>query len=193
MKKLVIILISLITVSGSAICQLTLLGGGLNLGTGFRYGNETYDRDLYKSPLAGFYLKGVIKTRSALRISPSFSFFIPRTNRIPDVGTSFKSTSVNEFAFNADGNYPVFSPGWIELYGLAGINITYATIKWNDGTFSPSSDNGLGFNMGAGLNFRFTDRIILNGEAKFIAGKYHQIMYTAGALINVEKKKIVLK
>ena len=190
MKKIILTVFVFIASLAGALCEFPLIGGGLNSGSGFHYNNETADRDLYRSPLLGFYLKALFETKTPLKISPSFAFYIPRENKIPDIGTSYKSTQTGEYQFNIDGDYSFFSPGWIDLYGLAGLNMTIAKIKWEDGTFSPSVDNALGFNFGVGLNFKITDKITLNSEGKIIAGKYRQLMVNAGVLINFKAKKI---
>jgi opacity protein-like surface antigen len=191
MKKLILTAVVLIAFLAESACQFPKIGIGLNSGSGFHYNNETADRDLYRSPLWGFYLKAVFETKTPLKITPSFLFYIPRDNKIPDIGSSFKATRTGEQQFNLDGDYLFFSPGWFDLYGLAGVNITFAKIKWGDGTFSPSIDNALGLNLGAGLDFKITDKITLNSEAKIIAGKYRQFMVNAGVLINFRAKKII--
>jgi opacity protein-like surface antigen len=141
----------------------------------------------------GIYFKAVFDTKGKMSYSPSFAFFIPRDNKIPDIGNSFKSTRTGEYLINVDGNYRFFSLGWIDLYVLAGVNITVATIKWNDGTFSPSVDNALGLNAGAGLNFKLTEKISFNSEAKIIAGKYRQLVLNAGVLIDINTKKLLVQ
>jgi opacity protein-like surface antigen len=191
MKKLILTAVVLIVFLAKSFCQFPKIGIGLNSGSGFHYNNETADRDLYRSPFLGFYLKTVVETKTPLQITPSFIFYIPRDNKIPDIGATYKSTRTGEYQFNIDGDYLFFSPGWFDLYGLAGVNITVAKIKWEDGTFSPSVDNALGFNFGAGLNFKITDKITLNSEAKIIAGKYRQLVINAGALINFKAKKFI--
>jgi opacity protein-like surface antigen len=191
MRNFFTILLSLLISYSSAFCQFPKIGIGLNSGSGFHYNNETADRDLYRSPLLGLYLKTVFETKTPLQITPSFIFYIPRANKTPDIGATYKSTRTGEYQFNIDGDYLFFSPGWFDLYGLAGVNITVAKIKWEDGTFSPSVDNALGFNFGAGLNFKITDKITLNSEAKIIAGKYRQLVINAGALINFKAKKFI--
>ncbi len=193
MKKIILTLFVLFTCLTGALCQFPKIGIGLNSGSGFHYNNETADRDLYRSPLLGIYLKAGFETKTPLQITPSFIFYIPRDNKIPDIGSTYKSTRTGEYQFNIDGDYLFFAPGWFDLYGLAGINVTVAKIKWEDGTFSPSVDNALGFNFGAGLNFKITDKITLNSEAKIIAGKYRQLVINAGAVFDINPKKIVVQ
>lgn len=186
MKKL--IFLSLISVLNIYVAsgQLTKIGGGLNYGTGFHYNNlkSGSDADLYRSPLIGIYLKGIIETKGPVQICPSFTFFIPRANRIPDIGSTYKSTKINEMMFSLDGHYVVIRQTWLELYGLAGLNITLATIKWSDKTFSPGVDNALGLNLGGGSKVKISEKIDLNAEVKYILGKYRQLMINAGLLIN---------
>jgi hypothetical protein len=186
MKKICILVSTLVIMSNITFGQLTKIGGGLNYGTGFHYINQTSgaDLDLYRSPFAGIYLKAIFETKSPVQISPSFAFFIPRNNSVPDIGTTSKSTKINEIMFDLNGHYVFFSPGLLELYGLAGINITLATIKGSDPSFSSGVDNALGLNLGAGFCLKITDQIDFNSEAKFIAGKYRQVLINAGVLVD---------
>jgi opacity protein-like surface antigen len=186
MKKLYVLIFTLATICNIVNGQLTKIGGGLYYGTGFHYNNITsgFDKDLYRSPFFGMYLKAVFETKSPVRISPSFAYFIPKDNKIPDIGSTYRSTKINEMLLNLDGNYVIISPEWMEIYGLGGINITLATIKWSDAAFSPGIDNALGLNIGAGINFKIKEKITLNSEARFILGKYHQLMINCGVLYN---------
>jgi len=186
MKKLYVLLSILVIPFSFACGQLTKIGGGLNWGTGFHYINQTSgaDLNLYRSPFAGIYLKAILETKSPVQISPSFAFFIPKNNSVPDIGTTSKSTKINEIMFDLNGHYVFFSPDYLKFYGLAGFDITLATIKGSDPTFSSGVDNALGINLGAGFSLKITDQIDFNSEAKFIAGKYHQILINAGVLVD---------
>jgi opacity protein-like surface antigen len=186
MKKLYVLLSILVITFSLASGQLTKIGGGLNWGTGFHYINQTSgtDQDLYRSPFAGIYLKAVFDTKSPVQISPSFAFFIPRNNSVPDIGSTSRTTKLNEIMFDLNGHYVFFSPDYLKVYGLTGFDITLATIKGSDPSFSSGVDNALGINLGAGLSLKITDHIDFNSEAKFIAGKYHQILIYAGVLVD---------
>jgi opacity protein-like surface antigen len=51
---------------------------------------------------------------------------------------------------------------------------------------SKESDNGFGLNLGAGTYFKLTEQFDLHGEIKYIVGKYSQLMFHAGILINLD-------
>lgn len=186
MKKICLLLSTLVITCNIAIGQLTKIGGGLNYGTGFHYINQSSgtDLDLYRSPFAGIYLKAIFETKSPVQISPSFAFFIPRNNSVPDIGATSKSTKINEIMFDLNGHYVFLSTDYLKLYGLAGFDITLATIKGSDPSFSSGVDNALGINLGAGFSLKITDQIDFNSEVKFIAGKYRQVVINAGILLD---------
>jgi hypothetical protein len=184
MKKLFFLLfifpLGTITIEG----QFAGIGGGLTYGTGFHYNNVTYgfDSDLYKSPLIAIYVKGIFKTQTPFQIVPALKFFIPRSNSIPDIGTTTKSTKVNEIMIDANGQYIFGSLKWSEIYGLSGINVTLTTLKWSDESFSPGMDNALGLNLGAGISMKIYEKMDFSSEIKYILGKYHQLVIDAGII-----------
>jgi hypothetical protein len=187
MKKLYFLLLIAVINNNVTCGQSTKFGGGLTFGTGFHYNNESagIDADLYRAPLTGLYFKGIIETKSPIQISPSFIYFIPRTNNVPDLGTMKRSTKVSEMIFDLNGHYVFYSPNRLTIYGLSGINITLTKLKWLDGSFSPGLDNALGLNLGTGTLIKISEKIDFNAEIKYSLGKYHQLLINAGILFNL--------
>lgn len=186
MKKFTItslLLISLLSISNA---QFTKIGGGLVYGSGFQFNNVTtpsYEAELHKGPFAGIFLKGIYELNLPIHISPSFTYFLPRNNKSSQpFGTD---TRVSAMMFDINGHYVFNTLDRFELYGLAGLNITLAKIKWL-GTTSSGADNALGLNIGAGTYLKMTEQLDLFAEVKYIISKYDQLMVNAGVLLNID-------
>jgi outer membrane immunogenic protein len=186
MKKLVLTFLFVITSLSASNAQFTKVGGGLTYGTGFHYNNETTGSfaDLHRSPFAGIFLTGIYELNLPIHISPSFTYFLPRTNE-NSLQTFSEKTRVSSMMFDFNGHYVFNSLDKFEFYGLAGLNITFAKIKWI-GTTSKDSDNAFGLNLGAGTYMKMTEQFDLYGEIKYILGKYDQLMVNVGILVNVD-------
>jgi opacity protein-like surface antigen len=189
MKKVIVIFIFLIFAFSRVNSQFTKLGGGLAYGSGFHFNNETAGSfaDLHRSPVAGIFLTGIYEISLPLHIAPSFTYFLPRTNKTA-MPTNAVNTKVSEMMFDINGHYVFNSLDRFEFYGLAGINITVAKIKWLN-TTSSGSDNTFGLNLGAGTYVKITEKFDLYGEVKYIVSKYDQFMLNVGALLNIDWMK----
>ena len=185
MKKLIFTILLTTSVFSISNAQFTKLGGGVVYGTGFRYNNETgVFADLHKSPFLGIYITGVYEITLPIHVSPSFTYFIPRSND-SGVGTANESTRVSEMMFDINGHYTFNSLDRFEFYGLAGLNVTLAKIKWI-GTASSDSDNAIGLNLGGGTYMKLTEQLDLNAELKYIVSKYDQLLINVGLLLNID-------
>jgi len=188
MKKLILPFLIIISVSSISNAQLTKVGGGLTYGTGFHFNNETIGQqaDLHKGPNLGIFITGIYELNLPFHLAPSFTYFFPRTNEI--ALTSFGKTRVSEMMFDLNGHYVFNSLNKFEFYGLAGLNVTLAKLKWL-GTSSSGSDNALGLNIGAGTYMKMTKKLDLYGEVKYIVSKYDQLMINVGVLFNMDWMK----
>jgi len=187
MKKLIITFLLLISLLCMANAQVTKIGGGLTYGSGFHFNNETgLEADLLRSPFAGIFLTGIYELSLPVHISPSFTYFIPRTNNLNMAGYNALSTRVSAMMFDLNGHYVLNSLDRFEFYGLAGLNITFTKIKWLGTLPSSGTDNAMGLNIGAGTYMKITEQFDLYGEVKYIISKYDQLMINAGILINVD-------
>jgi len=188
MKKLILPFLIIISVSSISNAQLTKVGGGLTYGTGFHFNNETIGQqaDLHKGPNPGIFITGIYELNLPFHFAPSFTYFFPRTNEI--ALPSFGKTRVSEMMFDLNGHYVFNSLDKFEFYGLAGLNVTLAKLKWL-GTSSSGSDNALGLNIGAGTYMKMTEKLDLYGEVKYIVSKYDQLMINVGVLFNMDWMK----
>jgi opacity protein-like surface antigen len=188
MKTLVLIMLLIISMVSLTRAQFIKVGGGLTYGTGFHFNNEKtgLEGDLQKSPFAGIFLTGIYKLNLPFQIAPSFTFFLPRTNKTTQPYSN--DTRVSSLMFDLNGHYMFNSMARFEFYGLAGFDITFAKSKLVGTSFS-GSDNALGLNLGAGTYIKITDQIDLFAEGKFILSKYSQFMLNAGILLNIDWMK----
>jgi opacity protein-like surface antigen len=187
MKKLCILLFISVTAFSFVNGQFTKIGGGLVYGTGFHFNNVTspqIEADLHKGPFVGIFVTGIYELNLPIHISPSFSYFIPRTNK-PAQTFGGEGTRVSEMMFDINGHYVINSLDRFEFYALAGLDIMFAKLKWI-GTSSSGTDNALGLNLGVGTYMKMTEQLDLSIEAKYIVSKYDQFMLNVGVLLNLQ-------
>lgn len=189
MRKFIMTFLLMISLISLANAQFKKIGGGLTFGTGFHFNNDNTGAltDLYKSPFAGIFMTGIYELNLPIHIAPSFTYFLPRTNKSTFV-TNVENTRVSSMMFDLNGHYVFNSLDRFEFYGLAGFNVTFSKIKWL-GTPSGDSDNALGLNIGAGSYIKITEQFDLYCEAKYIVSKYDQFMFNVGLLINIDWMK----
>lgn len=188
MKKISSFFILAILAISVANGQFTKFGGGLTYGTGFHFNNVTtpqYEADLHRGPFAGIFLTGIYELNLPFHIAPSFTYFLPRTNKAA-IGTFSQSSRVSSIMFDLNGHYVFNSLDRFEFYGLAGLNITFAKIKWLGTNPTSGSDNAIGLNIGAGTYMKMTEQLDLYAEVKYIVSKYDQFMLNVGVLINLD-------
>lgn len=163
--------------------QFTKLGGGVDFGSGYYFHKMKYDYN--KSSNIAATLKGIYEISVPIHISPSFTYFIPHVLK-----TQNEKTTVSSIMFDINGHYVFNSLDRFEFYGLAGFNFLYTWKKTkflSAGTSpDPETDNAPGLNLGAGSYIKLSEQFDLSLEAKYIISKYHQFMFNAGVLINID-------
>jgi opacity protein-like surface antigen len=185
MKKAMVILPLIILIISSANGQFTKIGGGLTYGTGYHFNNERgLVADLNRSPRAGIIVKGIYELKLPVYLSPSFTYFIPRTNLTGTPAGNGEETRSSSIMFDLNGHYVFNSDDRFEFYALGGLNITFAKIKRIGISYS-GTDNVPGLNIGAGTSIKLTETMVIFGEIKFIVSKYDQVLVNAGTLVNI--------
>jgi opacity protein-like surface antigen len=190
MKKLFITGFLMILISFSARSQSIRIGGGVAMGTGYHYNNETagISSVVNRSPLAGITFACMNKTDRPFSVSATFTYFIPRTNTIDTTGNTSK-TRVSSTMFNIDGHYVIYSLDRFGFYGLAGFNIHFTKIKYLS-IDSKEHDNAFGLNIGCGSDLKLSEKISIYTEAKYtLFSKYSQLIFNAGLLVNFSWSK----
>ncbi len=185
MKKLIATVVLIILVVSAVNAQFTRIGGGFNYGTGFHFNNETgVLGDLYKNPLAGIFLTSVYEISQPFHISPSFTWFFPRTNSA-EAATNGERTRVSSIMSDVNIHYGLTSLPRLQFYGLLGLNVTFSKIKWLN-TAPSLTDNAFGLNLGTGTYIKITEQLDFNAELKYILSRYDQFQLNAGLVLNID-------
>ena len=184
MKKMTLILILIISVLSITNAQFTKIGGGLALTNGFHFHNMPVDAN--RSGMMALSFKGIYEIEAPLQVSPSFTVFFPNITK--DLSSK---TTVSSVTFDINGHYVFNSLEKFELYGLAGLDILYAS-KRETIQGSPTnneSDNTMGLNVGAGTSIKITEKFDIYGEVKYVLSKSDHLMLNVGIFFNLEPKK----
>jgi opacity protein-like surface antigen len=191
MKKLYIFLVIIFISVSVTQAQFTKIGGGLGFTTGYLFHKMDYTYN--KSGNFNIFAKGIYEISLPVHISPSVTFFLPHVWKQGDINSSSRVT-VSTLMFDLNGHYVFNSLDRFEFYGLAGLDIMLA---WKKDVMkivgtapitqtTKEKDNAIGLNIGAGSYVKLTEQIDLNIEAKYLVSKYHQFMFNAGVLINLQ-------
>ncbi|MFA0964024.1 outer membrane beta-barrel protein [Roseivirga sp. BDSF3-8] len=115
----------------------------VNLGAGLIYGSEIEN--------VGLQARADIGLSDSWRLAPALNFFFPK---------SVGNVDLNWFAINLDANYiiPVDSDV-VGLYGIAGLNIGFLSVDYEDDFFDDNNDTELGLNLGIGAEFNIESSV----------------------------------
>jgi outer membrane protein X len=118
---------------------------------------------------------------TALRGEVSFTYFLSKSWGVPGIAESKLSmwdASVNvHYLFGLNET--------IVLYPLAGLGILGTSSSFESdfvefGSASASA-NEFGFNFGGGIDFKISDKLVLNGQVKYmLAGDWGRLIVSAG-------------
>ncbi|MEQ6166711.1 MULTISPECIES: porin family protein [unclassified Ekhidna] len=172
MKKLLftVALVTLVAFTTTAQDQGEMrIGGGLALGT-----KAAIDEGGSKAGI-GINVGGEYFVTDIISIAPSFTYFFPSS--VEFFGQELKSQASS---LNIDGRY-YFGDSDMQLYGLAGIGVGFASAEANG---EKASDSKVGLNIGGGLNYPLSDGMFLNGQIKYNT-PYEQLVINAGVLFNI--------
>jgi len=193
MKKILLFLIIILSVSALAHAQLTKVGGALSYNTGYYYNLESHS-DKPKDHKTGnpvISFTGIYEISLPLHLKPSLNVFMPRITKEDFFEGSFKRV-ISAFSADFDAHYVFNALDQYEFYGLAGLNILWVRMKTteqfpgSDSWTNTGSNNALGLNLGAGSYMRIKNEFDLFVELKAILGKQIQGVLTAGILLNVD-------
>ena len=183
MKKFFFIYLLLSSAFSFINAQFTSLGGGVALSSGFPFHNMKFDEN--KSGIIALSVKGIYQIKDPLHISPSVTIFYPHTTQLQS-----SKTTVTTFMFDINGHYVFNRLERFESYGIAGLNMLFASKKEATGmTVFKESDNPIGINLGIGTYFKMSDKFDFFGEVKYIFSKYDQFMANGGILFKIDWTK----
>jgi len=153
MKKLCFLAVMLLISLTTVFAQQGEKSIGVNLG----YGSEIESLKLGVNFKYNF--------SDQFRVAPSFDYF-------------FEKNHVTLWGINADANYLFNVADGINVYPLAGLALIGASYS---GILGNSSDTELGINLGGGVDFRLTDEVDFNIEAKYqILDHWDQLVLSFG-------------
>lgn len=183
--KALFTLIIAISMHSMSLAQINV-GGGLVYGGGVFDGTGADDLNNH----LGLTVDGYYTVTPEIRAGAGFTFYFPQKYEQSFQGaTGEVKATVWELNFN--GNYIFLQNDGLDVYGLAGINITGISQESSSSgggmTFSQSSsDSEVGLNIGAGAEYEM-DFGDLFGELKFggIGGDADQVVLSAGVRIPV--------
>lgn len=148
------------------------VGAGLVFGSGVGFGDDL-DNDL------GIRIDGSYMFTEKIRGAADFTFYFPKSE-------GGGKATVWELNFN--GHYLFINDESMNVYGLAGINVTGLKVEVDAGGFGSfsSSNSEFGLNIGGGAEFD-VDFAMLFGEAKFggIGHDANQFVIAAGLRIPI--------
>lgn len=161
MKKKIFLTLAFAALFASASFGQLKYGGGLTLGS-----KVSIDDDLDEKMGFGLNIRADYAVNDKFSIAPGFTFFFPST---PSGG------DLTLWQLNADAHYNFAETGNAKIYGIGGLNYSYAKIEagaWSE------DDSEIGVNLGVGANMG-----IFFGEIKYdTAIGDGQIALTVGVL-----------
>jgi opacity protein-like surface antigen len=161
MKKNLLVFVFIVGCVFSSSAQFTF-GGGLSMGTKMGISDTGGDKiGLGLNARANYALK-------SFDLSGGFTYFFPSAPS----GLEMKASQLN-----VDGHYSFVKQDNMSVYGLAGLNYSFATASVAmEGVSISASDSKVGVNLGAGAKF----------NKVFVEGKYdtafEQIAITVGIM-----------
>jgi outer membrane immunogenic protein len=152
MKKGVLLTLVSLTFCAASYAQVRI-GGFLG------YGSEI--EQLAIGANAEFFLN------EKMAIAPSIAFYLPQEDG---------PVKTNLWELNGNFHYYFVSEDMISVYGLGGLNFTTVHVKFDGfGADFDDSQTEIGLNLGGGINFKVTDKIIPFGELKYAISDFDQV------------------
>lgn len=167
MKKLLIIIVAILCMTVTVQAQEKgdmAAGVHFALGTGDSFTNM------------GVGAKFQWNVINKLRLEPSFTYF-------------FKKDYLSMWDISANVHYQFVLSDIVNLYPLAGLSVmgvkasipTFDLGEYGSYGGSSASDTEFGFNIGAGADFKVSEKIIVNAELKYkIGGNWNRFIIGAG-------------
>jgi outer membrane protein X len=134
-------------------------GGNLVMGLGNSYTNF------------GIGAKFQYNVTNPIRLEADFTYFL-------------KKDYVSMWDFSVYGHYLFPIADKLTAYPLVGLGMlgTSASYDFGYGYSGSASASEFGFNVGGGLDYKLTDKLILNAELKYkFAGTWDRLLISAGA------------
>ncbi|MBC8486171.1 MAG: outer membrane beta-barrel protein [Bacteroidetes bacterium] len=173
MKKILLLafVLALInSVSAQSFKEKIAFGGGLS------YGTEIEN--------IGINIRGLYEVTEEIHGLMNLTFFFPKKE---DFGVF--EYKWNLWELNLDGHYNFKLSDKFSAYGLAGLNISNWRSKWEGDLgyeyYEDTNTAKIGFNIGGGAAYNFTDALSGFGEIKYVISDYDQAVFTFGVLYHL--------
>ena len=161
-KRAAIVIIAALTFSISAGAQEKgdmAAGGNFVLGAGDSHTNF------------GLGAKFQYNVITPLRLEGSFTYF-------------FKKNFISMWDVSVNAHYLFHVADKITVYPLLGIGILGTKVDFGDeiyGFGGSASASNFGANLGGGIDYRLTDKLILNSELKYkVGGDWNRLLWSVG-------------
>jgi len=149
MKKLLVLVALMAMVSTASFAQFKF-GGGITLGSKMGL-NDSGEEKMG----IGINVRGDYSFSEKFSVAPGFTYFFP---------SAPEGFDLSAWQLNADAHYKFYEADAFSLYGIGGLNYSHMKTKFdmgdemNDlmgafGVDTEVSDNEIGIDLGAGINF----------------------------------------
>ncbi|MDR1983829.1 MAG: porin family protein [Prevotellaceae bacterium] len=162
LKKAAIVVIAMVTMNVAAQAQEKgdmAVGANVVFGSGDNFSNY------------GIGAKFQYNVLDPLRLEANFTYFLEKD-----------LISMWDFSVNAHWLFPVADK--LTVYPLAGLGMLGTSVDLGEfGEYfgGSASDTEFGFNLGGGIDFKLTDKLILNAEVKYKLGSdWNRLLLSAG-------------
>lgn len=195
MRRLFFIVALAISVSQGLYGQTIQLGGGVHLGTGFKYklnSDNPAEGDSFDAGKMGVFTTGRYDLGSPFKLSFTLNYCIPEyvDGVLSDVEYRHSVSSIS-----TDFNllYTFYQTGSLQFYGIGGMVLQFVGYKYRE-RYTPVDseevvtfidkqvDNTIGLNIGVGSNLRIAEKSSLFLEAKYLVSPFKQFVLNGGIL-----------
>ncbi|EGV44182.2 porin family protein [Bizionia argentinensis JUB59] len=125
---------------------------------------------------AGVTAKAQFNITNEIAISPGFTYFF---------GTAVYGFNQNMIAVDVNGHYFFdIMDDKLKIYPLVGLNFSSYKTGYSNYYFQTSevSNSTFGANIGAGAQYKFTEKLSVYLEPKYVASEFGQVIVNAGIL-----------
>lgn len=176
MKKLLLIsILCAITATSFAQFKFKGIGGGLSLGSA-----SAINSSGESSMGVGIDISALAQIVEKVDAEAALIFYFPSTQD----PITFQMTTLN-----LNGHYNFYDQDKFTAYGLAGLNLSFGSVKWEAQDYGFFSTEGFtdtfteaGLNIGAGGAYAFTDKLDGTAQLGYTLGDADQLFINFGVM-----------
>lgn len=133
-------------------------------------------------PGLGVQIGAQYQLQEEIDLAAGFTFFLPDKDEFPNGFGGTNEVKTSYWMFDADGHYVFDLDTRINIFPLAGINLTTASVDFNG---ADSSNTELGLNIGGGAEYEIEDALKAFLEFKYIVSDFDQAVLGLGILYTI--------